>query len=292
MAKRQHGNLALRLGSALVMIPLVLVGMFAAPSAFIALVIGFAVLSVREFYLIAEKKNAKPLKLWGYGVTVAMCLAATSGKDVYVYYALTGGILLIGTVLMTRNRPNGTMNFAASVLGLTYVGWFLANVILMLKLDADPRVDSYWDPGLGYVIFMLAIIMLGDSGAYFVGSAFGRHKLIPGISPNKTIEGAIGGLAFSMFGGLIVKEFQVLTGEHFRLGIFPLYSHAEYVYVAALCAGMGQVGDLVVSFIKRDVGIKDSGVFLPGHGGFLDRFDSLLYAAPVMYYYARYVSMP
>lgn len=288
-AGRRLGSLAKRLGSALVAIPLAFYTMLWWPRAFEGVVLVLALIGVREFYQLAEMRGTRPLKMIGLLVTALMCLVALTGEERYVYYVLTAGVLVIGTVLMTRNRPNGTLNYAVTVLGITYVGWFLAHVVLLLQLDAAPQFARNFG-GTGYLLFLLAVLMLGDSGAYFVGSAFGRHKLMPGVSPNKTLEGALGGFCFSMLAGLLCKELQdFLSRDTIRLGVFPLYSTWEYVYVGAICGIMGQIGDLVVSFIKRDIGVKDSGVFLPGHGGFLDRFDSLLYAAPVLYYYAKYV---
>ncbi len=283
------GALAKRLASAIVVIPLAFYLMFFYPRIFEGVVLLFALIGVREFYQLAEMRGTRPLKWIGLLITAIMCLVAHTGEERYVYYVLTAGVLVIGTILMTRNRPNGTLNYAVSVLGITYIGWFLAHVVLLLQLDAAPGFPLHFR-GTGYLVFLLATLMLGDSGAYFVGRAVGRHKLMPGISPNKTLEGAVGGFAFSILAGLLCREIQdLLSRPSINIGVFPLYSTWEYIYVAGMVGVAGQIGDLVVSFIKRDIGVKDSGVFLPGHGGFLDRFDSLLYAVPVLYYYAKYV---
>ena len=280
---------AKRVASALIGVPLALYTMFAWPHVFEGVVVVLACIGVREFYQLAEMRGTRPLRGVGLIITICMCLAALTGEERYVYYVLTAGVLLIGTVLMTRNRPNGTLNYAVSVLGITYVGWFIAHVILLLQLQAAPQYPRHFG-GTGYLVFLLAVLMCGDSGAFFVGSVFGRHKLIPGISPNKTLEGAIGGFAFSIIAALTCRELQELLGrDTIGIGLFPAYSAWEYIYIASMVSIAGQIGDLVVSFIKRDIGVKDSGVFLPGHGGFLDRFDSLLYAVPVLYYYAKYV---
>ena len=283
------GALAARLASALIAIPLALYAMLAWPRVFEGVVTLFALIGVREFFRLAEMRGTRPLMTLGLIVTGAMCLAAHTGQERYVYYVLTAGVMLSGTMLMTRNKPNGTLNYAVTVLGITYVGWFLAHVILLLRLPAAPEFAVHYT-GTGYLIFLLLVLMLGDSGAYFAGRALGRHRLMPGISPNKTVEGAIGGFLFSLLGGLLCKQLQLLLAhDRFQIGLFPDYATWEYLYLAGIVAILGQVGDLVESFLKRDIGVKDSGVFLPGHGGFLDRFDSLLYAVPVMYYYAKYV---
>jgi phosphatidate cytidylyltransferase len=121
---------------------------------------------------------------------------------------------------------------------------------------------------------LLAIVMLSDTFAFFVGHAIGRHRLAPTISPGKTVEGALGGLAGGIFGALGAREFGL---PHVPLG------HA--ILLGVLVAALGIAGDLFESLLKRWAGVKDSGGLFPGHGGMLDRMDSLLFAAPVLYYY-------
>jgi phosphatidate cytidylyltransferase len=124
------------------------------------------------------------------------------------------------------------------------------------------------------VFFLLLVVWLGDSGAYYVGKRFGRHKLSPRISPKKTIEGLIGGMTASVITALVIKFtfFEEM----------PLH-HAVIAGVILSIAGV--IGDLAESMWKRSAAVKDSGTLLPGHGGFLDRFDSILFTAPILYCY-------
>lgn len=127
--------------------------------------------------------------------------------------------------------------------------------------------------GEKWLFLMMFIVMAGDSAAYYLGSMFGRHKLYPAVSPNKSIEGALGGLAGSIIGALVFR--QLFFPE---LGLL-------LCLVAALVVGVaGQAGDLFESLLKRSCGVKDSGSIIPGHGGVLDRLDSILFAAPVIWF--------
>jgi phosphatidate cytidylyltransferase len=148
------------------------------------------------------------------------------------------------------------------LLGALYVGGLLAFIPLVRRLDQ----------GVGWIFVLLASSWLGDTGAYFAGRAFGRHKLAPRLSPKKTWEGAIGGFFASSAGA-------VLFGLLFGLD-------TPWIVVAALGGVLdvfGVLGDLAESMLKRAFGVKDSGGILPGHGGILDRVDSVLFAAPVLY---------
>lgn len=135
---------------------------------------------------------------------------------------------------------------------------------------------------------LLLITWIGDSGAYIIGTKWGRRKLIPRISPKKSIEGAGGGLVFSLLAALLTRWFFVipLASKWFN----PLdLSITHYVVLGLLLGAVGQVGDLAESLLKRDANVKDSSRIIPGHGGLLDVIDSLLFTAPVMYYYTIYV---
>jgi phosphatidate cytidylyltransferase len=148
--------------------------------------------------------------------------------------------------------------------GIGYVCLFLA-CLVFLRDQAG---------GVKWIFFILFVLWLGDSGAYCVGKAIGRRKLLPAISPNKTVEGAVGGLLASLLTGFACKT------------IFLSELPGVHCFLLTLAIALaGQVGDLCESTFKRERGVKDSGNLLPGHGGILDRIDSLLFAAPVAYYY-------
>ena len=161
-------------------------------------------------------------------------------------------------------------NVATTLLGIVYCGWFPLHIIFLRNLSCDK-----YDSGLGFVVLMFTAILLTDIGAYYIGRHFGKRKLAPVISPNKTIEGSIGGIIFALLGALVIGYFINLEW---------------YIALIAglLCTVFAQIGDLSESLIKRDAGVKDSGDSLPGHGGFLDRTDSFVFAIPIMYYFCYY----
>ncbi len=129
---------------------------------------------------------------------------------------------------------------------------------------------------------LIVAVVLTDSAAYFIGSRFGRHKVAPSVSPNKSWEGAVAGLLFALLGMWAV----FLLREEVGWTAVPDWGIVRYLLVGALLSLVAQVGDFVESALKRDAAIKDSGVLFPGHGGVLDRCDGFLYAAPVLYYIA------
>ena len=149
-----------------------------------------------------------------------------------------------------------------------YIGWMYGFHLVELRM---------MDEGLKLILLLLAVIWLGDTGAYFTGRAIGRHKLIPVVSPGKTIEGSVGGLIWGMGGAVAVKYI-------FNLDLLSL----PHLISLSLVMGItGQIGDLTESIMKRNAGIKDSGNLIPGHGGMFDRCDSMIPAVPVMLIYLK-----
>jgi phosphatidate cytidylyltransferase len=170
--------------------------------------------------------------------------------------------------LLSGTPEQGLINAAVNLFGTVYIGFFFAYMLLLRCL---PGQD-----GLFYVLFTVLVTWLNDTSAYFIGIKFGKHKLSPQISPKKSVEGSVAGLV----GGVITA---VIMGMIFKKPL-PLMGLMGIIVVAG-----GQCGDLIESIIKRNAGVKDSGAFLPGHGGLLDRFDSLLTAAPLVYYMVTYI---
>lgn len=154
------------------------------------------------------------------------------------------------------------------IVGIIYIPLFLSYIVLLRNTDN----------GELWIFLLLIVVFLGDTGAYYLGSYFGKHKLCPAVSPNKTIEGALGGLAASLVSGALIK--------HFFLSLLPWGLSLLFFLSIGIA---GQVGDLFESQIKRVAHIKDSGAILPGHGGVLDRIDALLFAAPVAYIFKEYL---
>jgi phosphatidate cytidylyltransferase len=182
------------------------------------------------------------------------------------------GALLLLSVTLARGADRDSVSAAAAtLLGAFYLG-ALGGTIAALRV-LDPLAEGGWRLAL-----LLGILMIADSFAFFVGISVGRRRLAPLISPGKTVEGAVGGLLGGVAGAFLVRQLGMPDLE-------PLHTAG----LGALVAAMGIVGDLDESLLKRWAGVKDSGALFPGHGGMLDRLDSLLFGAPVLYYYFEYV---
>jgi phosphatidate cytidylyltransferase len=173
-------------------------------------------------------------------------------------------------LLRLGDLQTAALRVAAGAFGPLYLGGGLG-ALAMLRRDAG-------GDGPGYVVLALMLSWFSDTGAYFAGRFFGKHKLYKAVSPKKTVEGAFGGLAFAMIGALLA---------HFVfLRSLPLYPG---LVLAVVAGGLGQAGDLGESLLKRSVGVKDSGGIVPGHGGILDRVDALLVTASITYLYVLWL---
>ncbi len=174
----------------------------------------------------------------------------------------------------------GLLKALAGVFGLLYIPWLLQYLYLIYVGAAGQP------PHVGAVNALVILLMVWgyDSGAYFVGSAIGRHKAFPTVSPSKTWEGIAGGFVFTVAGALVGASFSPVWRE------FVFWGGLPHVLLSAFLVGWAvQLGDVFESKLKRAAGVKDSGTFLPGHGGALDRIDGLLFALPVFYFYYHYV---
>ena len=177
-------------------------------------------------------------------------------------------VVLLGAGLLARGSGRPAWEpVGVTLLGICYVNWLLGYTFWLRDLDA----------GVEWILLLVSVTWLGETAAYLVGSTLGRHKLAPSISPGKTVEGAIAQLVVS-----------VLAAVGARAWFFPGLSAESAIAVGLLLGVVGQIGDLIESAIKRSVGTKDTGRLIPGHGGMLDRVDSLLVNTPVLFYYATY----
>ena len=181
-------------------------------------------------------------------------------------------LLVAGMTISLGNKPPAELfgRYTRLVWGVAYLGFLYPVVFALGVKGAFYGGDS--------LLFLFGILWVGDTAAMGVGSWFGKHMLAPSVSPNKTVEGFLGGIVGAMLVGLLM--------------IFWKFSQIEWYHVLLISAGcsvFGQLGDLVESMWKRSLGLKDSSAIIPGHGGVLDRFDSLLFAAPFMYVYLAYL---
>jgi len=233
------------------------------------LVLLVAMIGLFEFYAMALPKELELERV------VAILCGFISGAVVcwqridllLLVLVISFGTLSVLFLLRMREINSAVHNLVYAFFGIIYVPLLLSHVALLREFEH----------GREWLYFSLVIAMVGDSAAYFVGSAIGRTKLSPLISPNKTVEGALGGLAGSVVGAWLVKML-----------FLPQASYSLVLFMAFFLAIFGQLGDLFESMLKRCFAVKDSGSIIPGHGGVLDRLDSLLFVFPVAYYCVLY----
>jgi phosphatidate cytidylyltransferase len=237
---------------------------------FTILVAIWGLLAVFEFYRLVAVSDVWSLTAFGLLWTLLFILSPHFDYDFTVPLLLTSAIVLSLVWLVLRPQKEGVfLGWVWAIAGILYVGWLLS-FLVGLRLDA----------GRNWVFFALFTTFGSDTIAFFVGRALGRHRLAPSISPNKTWEGAIGGV----FGAIIVSLLFTLPTP---LNL-PL-SYGQAILLGLLVSVFGQFGDLVESLLKRNMGVKESGNMVPGHGGFLDRTDSVVFAGVVVYLYYIFV---
>jgi phosphatidate cytidylyltransferase len=234
----------------------------------LAVILAFA---SNEYVKILNHKGFYPSLKVIYATEIALAIIVYFERFDLVAATLTiCSICSFMWVLFVGRQPY-IANVSTTLFGMVYCGWFPLHLIFFRNLQC-----SQYDSGLGFVIMMLACIISTDVGCYYVGTRYGKHKLAPTVSPNKSIEGSIGGAVCSVIMAEIV-------------GLLFLGLNWWMSFVAGiLCTVFAQIGDLCESLLKRDAGVKDSGDTLPGHGGFLDRTDSFALTIPIMYYFFKY----
>jgi phosphatidate cytidylyltransferase len=259
-----------RVYTALILIPLLyaVIGLLPAP-AFSLLVLFAGGLALVEFYRLCFEEGGDGW-LMGIGLVGFAVLILGRHQPEIVFPGLLAAVVGILSVPLIRSASldHHVRNSAVTMFGVVYVGLTLSTLVGLRLLPHGER----------FVIFVLLVTWIADTGAYYAGTWFGRHPLAPRISPKKTIEGLCGGLLAA-----------ILISYVARWWFLPSLSGLDCLVLASLLTAAGLWGDLAESAIKRGVGIKDSGGILPGHGGMLDRLDSLLFAAPAFYYYMMWV---
>ncbi len=265
-------NLAWRVATAAVALPAVLAALLLGPPWLALAIVGAALgVGLAEFFALLRARGIRPMRLVGVLLALAFFLDVVAPGWLPVPVAPLGALLLLTVTLARGTDFESVSAAAATLLGAVYLG-ALGGTIAALRIIAPVEAGGF------RVVLLLGILVLADSFAFFVGHAFGRRRLAPSVSPGKSVEGALGGLVGGVVGALAVRE----------LGL-PDMPALHAVGLGAAVAAMGIVGDLDESLLKRWAGVKDSGKLFPGHGGMLDRLDSLLFGAPVLYYYFEYV---
>ena len=233
------------------------------------------ILAWREFHAMLKNKDINVFYELGIFMNIILLGCAWLGNSQEILLVLFASTLLILFKIVTSGTKFNVVDGAFSSLGISYIGLSFAHLLLLRYTDGSLYLTTSWgqlSAGAAYLWLAFVGTWASDTFAYFVGTYFGKHKLCPIISPGKTIEGALGGVLGSVTG-------IILLGILFK---FPMF---HSIIMGMLVGIVAPIGDLVESAIKRFAGVKDSGQILPGHGGILDRFDSILFTVPTIYYY-------
>lgn len=256
-----------RIITAAIAIPVLLIILLVAPEIVAALVFG-ALLAVGAYEFLYRTGLVRRVRMVIYSAVMAFAMA------IWSYYGGLQAYLMIGSVvffmLLFSEVMMDHVKVSVESVGLCTLGGYL----IPLLLSALIRI-LMGENGRYFVLIPFTIAFLSDAGAYFIGMKFGRHKLAPVVSPNKTIEGVLGGVGFALVGMII---YAIILGPVLKFRV----NYGAAVLYALIGSGVDVMGDLCFSVVKRQTGIKDYGNLLPGHGGFLDRFDSLVLVAPLV----------
>ena len=261
-----------RVATALVLIPpLLAIILFAPAWGLLLLVELLGLLGVRELFDMAGKSGYRAFRIPAYIGTLLLAAAfyPPSPNPIWVVMGL---VIAAGAGAIWRGAPKRetTAEIAITVLAPVYAGLMLGTVV-GLRLILPDTQGRYW------VLFLLLVIMLGDTGAYYIGRSLGKRRLAPALSPKKTIEGLIGGVGFSVAAAMVAAQF-----------LLPhVVGLPEAALLGVVLALLGVAGDLFQSLLKRSAGVKDSGHLMPGHGGVLDRLDSIYFSAPALLAYVH-----
>lgn len=258
-----------------ILIAFVIFTVFVFPDWFFCLVLtAMIAAALYEFYSLVEKKGVVIFKVSGIAIGIIVPLSIffsfepTKGWELLFIIAV---LLTIFILQFTRKESNqAIVGVSTTLFGILYISWTFS-FLMKLKMVSEPYLPS----GSLLVAFLLLVTKSGDIGAYFIGTSFGKHQLIPRISPKKSVEGAVGGFIFSVI-------FAVLS--RYYLPTIPVFHLA---ILGCLLGILAQVGDLSESLIKRDCQVKDSANLIPGLGGILDLIDSILFTAPTLYFYVK-----
>lgn len=239
------------------------------PYAFFILILFSIVVGLYEFYRMLSKDGIKPMKTAGILLGGVSAFLFYMGDLSLANLFLPSSVFLVvvGCLMIKRDIKTAFIDIAITFFGIFFIAWLMGHQILLRNLKN----------GDDLILFLYATIWIGDTGAYYVGSKLGRHRLAPVVSSRKSWEGAVGGLLAGICGAFISS-----------ILFLPGLNYKDCLALGTGLSILGQLGDLSESMFKRGAEVKDSSLFIPGHGGMLDRMDSFLYTSPALYYYSKF----
>ncbi|MFH1097805.1 MAG: phosphatidate cytidylyltransferase [Candidatus Desantisbacteria bacterium] len=262
--------MVLRLISAFLFIPFLAYSIFSKNNlSFSLLIAGIIIIGLIEVILLCKRSGAKPLSILCFILATPLIIIAYIKPS---WYHLSSGCLLIPFWLLfvygLLSQNEFFKRFGSTLAIVIYVSYLLSHLILIKQLPNSSSI----------IFFLFMVVWLTDTGAYIFGTRFGKHKLIPKISPNKSVEGAIAGCISGIMAGLLAN---VILGY---MGLYKI-PVVQAMLLGFILSIISQISDLVESAIKRAAGAKDSGNWIPGHGGLLDVFDGIIFTAPLLYWW-------
>jgi phosphatidate cytidylyltransferase len=288
-SQSKASSLLWRVLSAAVLLPLTLALVYWGAWPLALFIAAAIVMSLLELYRALHVGGYTPRTTIGIISGLLLCASTLAPPVAWLNWtgmAMAAALLLV--LIGELPRPNHADSLASWTLtfaGACYVGWLLSHYLLLRRIDTP--LEAGWlsvlsiPSGAAWVYLVLVVTWFADTMAFFVGRTWGRHRMAPVLSPKKSWEGAVGGFVAAVLASMLVVA---------ALGL-PL-GYIEAALIGAVGGVVGQVGDLVESLLKRQIGLKDIGHLIPGHGGMLDRLDSMLFTAPVLYYLILLLTVP
>lgn len=272
-------NTVTRVLAALVLGPFVLAGIYLGGWFLLILTLLISTVAVWEFFMMSKVKEVSPNFLAGFLFSILFPVSFYADAiPVSPAGLLVLSVFLVSMAELFRNKPNPVLNIGFTVFASAYIGIGTGSFIGIRNLIPGTGLDH----ALAWLLLAIVIaIWMCDSFAYFGGKTFGKTKLFPRVSPNKTWEGAVSGFLASVATLLLMGNFTPL--QELQMG------SAELIILGIIPGFFGQLGDLIESLFKRDTGVKDSSLLIPGHGGMFDRFDSLILVAPLAFAYLKFI---
>lgn len=270
------GNTTIRIIVSAIAIPALILLSYFGGVYFLSFVLIIAGIAFYEFSVMAKSKGANVNV--NIGLFAVIFLILNQYKFFFSqYHFLIAFFILLLLFELFRNNGSAIQNLGATLLGVFYLGIFGSTLVGIREFY--PNINGLYYQGGYLIISILATIWICDSAAFFGGTALGRHKLFPRVSPKKSWEGAIFGFVFAILAMILAKNI-----------VLDFLSIKDVVVIGFIVGTFGQLGDLAESLLKRDAGVKDSSSLIPGHGGIFDRFDSLLFSSPIIYLYLTYLA--